>query len=73
MVQPAIKILQFFKASVSQTIADVDYAVEAGGLPMFTVDELLQSSVSATKLEPLDETYVGAWTDYWRRIGYIDS
>lgn len=64
-----MKIIQFFEAAVPQE--NVTSVTEAGGLPMFQVDQLLRHSPAANRLEPLDGVYAARWIRYWKDSGYL--
>ncbi|KIP07411.1 hypothetical protein PHLGIDRAFT_105771 [Phlebiopsis gigantea 11061_1 CR5-6] len=66
---PAVKIVQFFEAAVPQE--NVTSVTEAGGLPMFQLDQLLRHSPAANRLEPLDGVYAARWIRYWKDSGYL--
>ena len=56
ILQPAIKILEFFRH-----LADEDIG--------FSTDNLQRLSPTVQELEPLGQAHADAWISYWKRKG----
>ena len=75
MIQPALKIMDFFRsiAHSRQRSGVANGAAKAEGIMnlAYETSELLRSSPSMRELEPMSEEHARAWVRYWKTKGFV--
>jgi hypothetical protein len=67
-VQPAIKLLQFFRAAAhadASARAGLLKGVESGGITRFSTAKATMASKAMSHLPVLDEHHALSWVKYW--------
>ena len=75
-VQPALKLLDFFRKLVAgdlQLKTDGRLDVEIGGLPTFSISKAQDISKTVRDLKPLGCEDVERWVKYWDAMGLFNS
>ena len=72
LLQPAIKLLDFFRGmAIANRYRPASENVEAGGAPVFSTLKLEASSRTIQKLLPLNENHAGSWVSYWESKHFL--
>ncbi|KAH9941064.1 hypothetical protein B0H21DRAFT_811720 [Amylocystis lapponica] len=70
-LQPAIKLVEFFKNIAWVEKERRGNTIEAGGMALFATTQLQNASPTLAKLPRVNDEHVKAWIGYWRRKQFI--
>ena len=72
-MQPAVKLMSFWKALLQSSTRDDSIAVEAGGIPTFQTKHAEALSNTLRTASAIGRPEAELWVKYWRDVGYIQA
>ena len=72
-LQPAIKLLEFFRRYDDVNLSDSATQNEAGGLPSLSTEKVQRMSefMRPEKLQQIGDDDAKRWVSYWHSVGFL--
>ena len=77
MIQPAVKLLRFWKLLLASNLATMNHedksGMEAAGLPVMATPRAEQLSATLRNATTIGKHEAELWLKYWQKIGFLPA